>query len=173
VLVALGQANQLLGISIGHIERKLPDEDRIYTPLKDNLDADRSDGREQPNHSSINWLVRFAPPGVGGVGKMLTAIQERLLPASVKRVDLVSETPEYSASAEPLYRQFGFRVKEALRDVFALPDFHGLPMSTTRDAYKERSHSVLGEFEFQPATSETEDDLSKKIQFPFYAAGNK
>jgi hypothetical protein len=90
----------------------------------------------------------------------------------VKRVDLVSETPEYTVSAEPLYRQFGFRTKEELLAMFSDASFHGIPMSTTRDAYKERSQAVLKEFEFQPAASGIEDDLSEKIQFPFYKAEN-
>jgi hypothetical protein len=161
IIAVLDEQKKLLGISIGHIERQLKGGQKFYTPLINNLEEDVIFAEDQDvNHSSINWLVRFASAGIHGVGKLLTAVNETLLPSSVKRVDVVSEVLQYTPQAPLLYSGFGFKKVEDLQD-FANPKLHGVPMSTARETYKQKSEEVLNQMKFKADEREININLTE------------
>lgn len=156
IVVALNKTNELVGMSLSHIERHLDNGSRLFTPVRHQVEQLTTD-----NHSSLNWLTKYTEES--GIGKLLTAMNERLLPDNVKRVDVVSEVEEYTPHAPKLYQGMGFKVVEELKDAFK--GIHGVAMSAKREDYKQAATRLLDKFAFKPAEQQSLEKLDEIVQF--------
>jgi hypothetical protein len=170
VLIALGKANELLGISLGHMERTLKDGEKLYTPLATHLEEDK---KSQNAHSSLNWLVSFTKQR--GVANALMSIQDKVIPTSVKRFDTVAEIKDYTPAAIPFYQSFGLKTMPEyagerpiprkpdgkLLPKFNSPELHGMPMIGSRADFSAKANRISSEL----AWKESCIPDFKKIQF--------
>jgi|GEM_PF-5651637 len=170
VLIALGKANELLGISLGHMERTLKEGEKLYTPLATHLEEDK---KNPGAHSALNWIVSFTKKT--GIANALMSIQDKVTPASVKRLDTVAEIKDYTPSAIPFYQSFGLKTMPEhagerpiprkpdgkLLPQFNSPELHGMPMSGSRADFSAKATRISSEL----AWKETCIPNFKKIQF--------
>jgi hypothetical protein len=167
VFAVLDDTKKLLGLSINHIERLQADGTTVYSPLKGNRDRDKLP-KGSPvgdiKHSSSNWLVSLSP--LQGVGKALMSAYDYLLPKTVKRVDVVSELPEYTPSAMPFYKRYGFVAQ--LADAVDYADIHGMPMIADRADFAQQAEADRQALQFTPASHTANYDLAKDVILPAF-----
>jgi hypothetical protein len=170
VLIALGKANELLGISLGHMERTLKSGEKVYTPVAKHIEDDKKD---QDGHSALNWIVSFTQKK--GVANALMSIQDKIIPPTVKRLDTVAEIKDYTPAAIPFYESFGLKTMSDYaheRPIprksdsgpmpqFNSPELHGMPMSGSRADFSAKASRISKELAW---TNDCVSDF-KKIHF--------
>jgi hypothetical protein len=177
ILIAATDDNlSLQGLSLNHLERQLPEGQRVYSPFPDSVNKP---------HSSVNWLVSLHDKG--GIGQQLLAAFKGLLPENVTHIDTLSEIAPFSEQAVALSKKMGFDPLHDLQDakpvlqtppvntinVPSFRDMHGLPMRAKRHNFEHHAELIQKKTNFTPATDKTPVDLNEQGQFPVYAIPTK
>lgn len=175
VLAVLTREGLLLGLRLGHIERRLPDGQRCYTPLPWQLDRLTCD-----NHSTLDWISKYTQHK--GVGVLLTAVNEQLLCSSVQRIDTVAAIAAPHGKPASVLQAIGMTGLPALLDARHIPsrlrfripppdtfrEMGCLPMTVDRATYRQRSHEILTALDFREAPAGRSLPLDRLTRFAAY-----
>jgi hypothetical protein len=151
-LVAVNPAKQVVGLCLGHVERRFPGLQRQYTNFPDadariqGLDASATQSQVEKLYSTAE-----AP----GVGRALLTAYLQLLPDSIQQINLCALLHRLSPKAEALYTRMGFTPRHELMHAKRVDDvtpqarwltFQALnttPMSVARSVFQENVTDYL------------------------------
>ena len=190
LLVAVDdQKQQLVGMLLGHIERRLGNGQKTFSFSKH-----RGHGVLQ-NRSGLDWVFSIAP--YKGVGSALVSSMFLNNPTSNDSkpfdvLDVLSITPKATPQAIALYRKMGFKPLPALQDQSEIPhvasdlelvnkpDEKRLRLETANEqeqtamsvdypTFQRRAKSVWKKHQFVPIDDPKDYDLTQIVSFPKYA----